>query len=124
PFRHISSLTVNFNHPISVISGTNRSGKSTILMAIACSHFNFIKRNSQNGNLERHTWSSLMQITNKDLQSQDWTYFITYKTGKKIETKRGQRKYTTKKWNGIGKKESQFKFRDVVFIDLDRILPA
>jgi len=124
PFRHIPSLTVNFNHPISVISGTNRSGKSTILMAIACSHFNFIKRNPQNGNLDRHTWSSLMQITNKDIPSEDWTYYITYKTGNKIETKRGQRKHTTKKWNGIGKKESQFKFRDVVFIDLDLILPA
>lgn len=124
PFRHIPSLTVNFNHPISVISGTNRSGKSTILMAIACSHFNFVKRNPQNGNLDRHTWSSLMQITNKDVQSEDWTYYITYKTGTKIETKRGQRKHTTKKWNGIGKKESQFQFRDVVFIDLDRILPA
>lgn len=124
PFRHIPSLTVNFNHPISIISGTNRSGKSTILMAIACSHFNFVKRNSQNGNLDRHTWSSLMHITNKDVQSEDWTYYITYKTGNKIETKRGQRKHTTKKWNGIGKKESQFKFRDVVFIDLDRILPA
>lgn len=124
PFRHIPSLTVNFNHPVSVISGTNRSGKSTILMAIACSHFNFIKRNPQNGNLDRHTWSSLMQFTSKDIQSQDWTYYITYKIGRKIETKRGQRKHTTKKWNGIGKKESQFKFRDVVFIDLDRILPA
>ncbi|AIY13877.1 AAA family ATPase [Cellulophaga baltica] len=124
PFRHIPSLTINFNHPLSVISGTNRSGKSTILMAIACSHFNFIKRNPQNGNLDRHTWSSLMQFTNKDLQSQDWTYYITYKIGRKIETKRGQRKHTTKKWNGIGKKESQFKFRDVIFIDLDRILPA
>lgn len=124
PFRHIKSLKVNFNHPISVISGTNRSGKSTILMSIACSHFNFIKRNSQNGNLERHTWSSLMQFTSKDIQKEDWTYHITYKIGNKIERKRGQRKKTTKKWNGIGKKESQFDFRDVVFIDLDRILPA
>lgn len=124
PFRHIPSLEVNFNHPLSVISGTNRSGKSTILMAIACSHFNFIKRNPQNGNLDRHTWSSLMQFTNKDEQLQDWTYYITYKIGKKIETKKGERKHTTKKWNGIGKKESQYKFRDVIFIDLDRILPA
>src|SRR5690606_14508702 len=72
-YRHIKSLKVNFNHPISVISGTNRSGKSTILMSIACSHFNFIKRNSQNGNLERHTWSSLMQFTSKDIQKEDWT---------------------------------------------------
>ena len=124
PFRHIKLLRVNFNHPISVISGTNRSGKSTILMAIACSHFNFIKRNTQNGNLERHTWSSLMQFTNRDIQTEDWTYYITYKIGNKIDRKRGQRKKTTKKWNGIGKKESQFDFRDVVFIDLDRILPA
>ncbi|UUV21730.1 AAA family ATPase [Paenimyroides aestuarii] len=124
PFRHIKSLKVNFNHPISVISGTNRSGKSTILMAIACSHFNFIKRNSQNGNLERHTWGSLMQFTNRDIQTEDWTYHITYKLGDKTERKRGQRKKTTKKWNGIGKKESQFDFRDVVFIDLDRISPA
>lgn len=124
PFRHIPNLTINFNHPISVISGTNRSGKSTVLMAIACSHYNFIKRNPQNGNLERHTWSSLMKFTSQDKQLHDWTYYITYKTGNKLETKRGQRKNSTKKWNGIGKKESQFDFRDVVFIDLDRILPA
>lgn len=124
PFRHIQSLKVHFNHPISVISGTNRSGKSTLLMAIACSHFNFVKRNPQNGNLERHTWSSLMQFTNKDLQTEDWTYYITYKLGDKNERKKGQRKKSTKKWNGIAKKESQFNFRDVVFIDLDRISPA
>lgn len=124
PFRHIKSLKIDFNHPISVISGTNRSGKSTLLMAIACSHFNFVKRNPQNGNLERHTWSSLMQFTNKDLQTEDWTYYITYKIGNKTERKRGQRKKSTKKWNGIAKKESQFDFRDVVFIDLDRISPA
>jgi predicted ATPase len=124
PFRHIQSLKVHFNHPISVISGTNRSGKSTLLMAIACSHFNFVKRNPQNGNLERHTWSSLMQFTNKDLQTEDWTYYITYKLGDKNDRKKGQRKKSTKKWNGIAKKESQFNFRDVVFIDLDRISPA
>lgn len=124
PFRHIADLTINFQHPITVISGTNRSGKSTILMALACSHFEFKKRNVHNGKLERQTWSSMMQFTTHDKQVRDWTYFITYKLGKKIETKRGQRKATTKKWNGIGKKESQFKGRQVFFIDLDRILPA
>lgn len=124
PFRHISDLKIEFKHPISVISGTNRSGKSTILMAIACSHFDFKKRNPKNGKLERNTWSSLMKITNHDVQKVDWTYYITYKTGSKVERKRGQRKKTTKKWNGIGKKESQFKMRQVIFIDLDRIVPA
>ena len=124
PFRHISSLHLKFETPISIISGTNRSGKSTVLMALACSHFNFKKRNPKNGILERHTWSSLMKFTNHDIQSTDWTYYITYKTGAKTERKRGQRKKVTKKWNGIGKKETQFKMRQVVFIDLDRIVPA
>lgn len=53
PFRHITDLTLNFVHPISVIAGTNRSGKSTVLMALACSHFEFKKRNVHNGLLER-----------------------------------------------------------------------
>src|SRR5690606_41883541 len=79
PFRHIKSLKVNFTHPISVFSGTNRSGKFTILMSIACSHFNFIKRNSQNGNLERHTCMSLMHFTSKDIHKEVRTYHITYK---------------------------------------------
>lgn len=124
PFRHIENLTVSFNHPISIVAGTNRSGKSTLLMALACSHFLFQKRNVQNGKLERHTWSSLMQFTNHDKQARDWTYHITYKLGEKIESKRGQRKSATQKWNGIGKKESQFKDRQVIFIDLDRVAPA
>jgi predicted ATP-dependent endonuclease of OLD family len=97
PFRHITDLTLNFIHPISVIAGTNRSGKSTVLMALACSHFDFQKRNVHNGVLQRHTWSSIMQFTSQDKQKIDWTYFITYKYGKKEETKRGQRKASTKK---------------------------
>lgn len=124
PFRHIADITLNFIHPISVIAGTNRSGKSTILMALACSHFDFKKRNIHNGYLERHTWSSIMQFTSQDKQKIDWTYFITYKLGNKEETKRGQRKASTKKWNGIGKKETQFTNRQVIFLDLDRISPA
>lgn len=124
PFRHIDNVTIEFKHPISVITGTNRSGKSTVLMALACSHFNFRKRNPKNGNLDRQTWSSLMKFTNHDHQQKDWTYYITYKFGNKLfERKRGQRKHSTNKWNGIGKKESQFKDREAIFIDLERMLP-
>lgn len=124
PFRHIRLLDIKFKHPISVISGVNRSGKSTVLMAIACSHFDFKKRNIQNGKLERHTWNSLMRFTSKDIQTGDWTYYMTYKLGAIELTRRGQRKVSSKKWNGIGKKESQFTGRQVVFVDLDRTLPA
>lgn len=124
PFRHIPKLEISFQSPISIIAGTNRSGKSTILMALACSHTDFQKRNPRNGILVRNTWSSLMKFTQHDLQTVDWKYSITYKTGKKVQSKDGMRKHTTKKWSGIGKKESQFKMREVVFIDLDRVMPA
>jgi hypothetical protein len=53
PFRHITELTLNFIHPISVIAGTNRSGKSTVLMALACSHFDFKKRTFQGATTRR-----------------------------------------------------------------------
>lgn len=124
PFRHIKDLELNFTNPITAISGTNRSGKSTILMALACSHLRFQKRDPKNGHLERQTWSSLMKFTIHDKQTEDWTYFMTVKTGGKVERKRGQRKKNTNKWNGIGKKESQFPNRQVIFSDLDRIVPA
>ncbi|GAA5187839.1 hypothetical protein GCM10023345_27440 [Acinetobacter kookii] len=66
-----------------------------------------------------------MKFTNHDRQTEDWTYHITYRKGTRLlPSKRGQRKAETNKWNGIGKKENQFDFRSVVYIDLDRVLPA
>ncbi len=123
-FKQIDDLSVNFTHPISVISGINRSGKTTILIAIACSHLKFKKRNIKNGNLERHTWSSFIKMTRRDLQENDWEYSITYKEGRRKVEKSGKRNSRTNKWSGIGKKESQFKDREVRFIDLSRMLPA
>ena len=123
-FRHISNLHVNFPSPVTVVSGSNRSGKTTLLLSIACSHFEFKKRNYSNGKLERQTWSDVLKFTNHDNQLSDWTYHLKIKTGSKSEEKRGQRKYRTKKWNGLGKKESQIKDVNVVYFDLDRILPA
>jgi predicted ATPase len=123
-FRHIKDLTLNFNTPVSVISGANRSGKTTVLLSIACSHFEFKKRNYANGKFERHTWSDVLKFTSHDVQNTDWTYYIKIKTGAKTEDRRGQRKSVTRKWNGVGKKESQITGVQVVYMDLDRILPA
>ena len=124
PFRSIDQLTIQFQHPVSVISGTNKIGKSTILLALACSHFEFHRRNTFTGKLERQTWSDVMKFTESDVQDVDWTYYLTIKTGDKTERKRGQRKHATKKWNGLGKKESQVKNVRSILIDIDRILPA
>ena len=123
-FRHIPSLTIDFKTPISVIAGNNKSGKTTTLLAIACSHFEFKKRNYKNGKLERQTWSKVLKFTGHDIQDKDWTYHLNIKTGDKTESRRGQRKKATKKWNGVGKKESQIKGVEAVYLDLDRILPA
>lgn len=111
-------------NPVTVISGSNKSGKTTALLSIACSHFEFKKRNYTNGKLERQTWKNVLKLTNHDTQGHDWTYHLQIKSGGKLEWKRGQRKLDTKKWNGLGKKESQIKNVDVVYLDLDRILPA
>lgn len=123
-FRHIKHLTLSFRTPVSVISGANKSGKTTVLLSIACSHFEFNKRDYTNGKASRHTWSNVLKFTSHDVQTSDWTYHLTIKSGAKRETRRGQRKAATKKWNGIGKKESQVKGVHVVYIDLERILPA
>ncbi len=123
-FRHIQSLVAEFKHPVSIIAGSNKSGKTTILLAIACSHFEFKKRNLSNGHVERHTWSDVIKSTPHDIQTEDWTYWLTTKTGARRDRRRGQRKALTNKWNGIGKKESQVKDVQAIYIDLDRVLPA
>ncbi len=132
-FRHIHNLKVEFSNPITVISGNNKSGKTSILLAIACSHFNFQKKDYANNRLKRTTWGDVMKFTNYDIQQQDWTYYVSYRIGSQlIDRRRGQRKHATKKWNGVAKKESQIgtpingvdSGRKVYFVDLERIIPA
>lgn len=123
-FRHIENLDVNFNNPITVIAGSNKSGKSTILMAIACSHLEFNKKSFNTGKIERRTWSAYIRFTTHDIQNCDWEYSILYKTGSKVSARQGKRKNSSRKWSGVGKKESQIKDRDVILLDVDRIVPA
>ena len=130
-FRHISNLTLPFNSPITVIAGNNKSGKTTVLMAIACSHFNFQRRNINNGDLERNTWGDIMKFTSNDDQA-TWTYHVKFRQGTVETSRQGQRKHNTKKWNGVAKKEGQIGAprgnnqagRQVTLIDLERIVPA
>ena len=130
-FRHISNVELKFINPITVISGSNCSGKTTALMAIACSHYHFMRRNVVNGNWERTRWGDLMRFTRHDVQHVDWTYYVTYRDGMyNSPEKRGQHK-TTGKWNGVAKKEGQIgtpstgaNGRKVYLIDLNRITPG
>ena len=133
-FRHIDDAELVFKNPVTVISGTNRSGKTSFLMAIACSHYHFMRRKVENGNVVRARWSDVMRFTSKDLQTHDWTYYVSYREGSNVVVdKRGQRKLNTKKWNGVAKKEGQIgrpshegdeTGRYVCFIDMNRINPG
>lgn len=132
-FRHITNLELHFNHPISIISGSNCSGKTSVLMTIACSHYNFDRKNVANGTWERATWSHLVRFTNHDVQAEDWIYHIEYREGDHQKNGREYRKYISKKWGGAGKKGGQIGKptnrhsaggRHVCLIDLNRINPG
>lgn len=123
-FRNISQLDIEFIHPITVLSGTNKIGKTSIMTMLACSHVDFQMRNVVTGQLERCTWSRLIRFTQHDDQAEDWKYKITYKRGRADEEREGRRLSITKKWSGVAKKESQIEDRRVVYIDVDRINPA
>lgn len=132
-FRHIRNLELRFIHPISVISGSNRSGKTSVLMTIACSHYNFDRKDVANGTWGRATWSHLVRFTNHDVQTEDWEYHIEYREGELTKDGRAYRKHISKKWGGAGKKEKQIGKpteghpdggRHVCLIDLNRINPC
>jgi hypothetical protein len=102
-------------------------------MAIACSYFNFDKKDISNGEWGRATWSKVVRFTNSDTQTEEWIYYIDFREGKrKITHKKGFRKEKTKKWGGIGKKEGQIGGKKkkgeesphVCLIDLERITPS
>ena len=132
-FRHINNLELRFRHPISIISGSNCSGKTSVLMTIACSHYNFERKNVANGTWGRATWSHLVRFTNHDIQTADWVYHIEYREGNRPKNGRGYRKHISKKWGGAGKKGGQIGKptnghpdggRHVCLIDLNRINPG
>lgn len=132
-FRHLHNVTVSFEHPITVISGSNRCGKTSLLMTIACSHYNFDRPDVVSGQIKRATWSDVVRFTYHDLQSTDWSYAVTYREGNRSNTLQGRRGMRSKKWSGVAKKDGQIGHptrtlpnggRHVCIIDLNRITPA
>ena len=127
-FRTLRNTTLEFRYPVTVITGNNCSGKTSVLMSIACSHYHFMRRNPVNGHLDRNTWGQIMQFTRKDIQAEDWVYYVTYREGNRhVSDKRGARRRATKKWSGVAKKESQIgpspQGRVVTLIDMERTVP-
>src|SRR3989339_1244271 len=80
-FRGISNLDLDFIHPLTVLTGTNKIGKTSILAMLACSHFEFQMRDMGTGLFNRCTWGRLIKFTKHDKQETDWEYKIRHKIG-------------------------------------------
>lgn len=132
-FRHIKGLEIEFDHPITILSGTNKIGKTSLLLLIACSHYNFLRVDSTKptSTIRRHTWKDVLQFTNYETSTRDYEYELSWRVGSDPRTGKSRRLHTSKSWSGVGKasrdpkrKNAQIRDRDVRFIDLERILPA
>src|ERR1700748_3103804 len=91
-FRHISNLDISFDHPVTVIAGTNKIGKTSSLLLIACSHYNFIKYDSTKPGtvLRRHTWRDVVTFTQYESATSDYSYELAWRVGP--ENRRGEGK--------------------------------
>jgi len=133
-FRHILNLEINFTHPISVISGSNKIGKTSILILLACSHEKFIKidSTSPNSDLREHVWKDVINFTKHESDTKDYSYKLSWRVGNSPpRSGEGKRLASSKAWSGLGKKSSardrvnaKIRDREVRMIDLERILPA
>ena len=132
-FRHITNLDLNFDHPVTVISGTNKIGKTSLLLLIACSHENFKKYDSTKPEtiLRKHSWRDVLSFTGYETSTRKYSYELFWRVGTNNRQGEGKRAIGRQSWTGLGKSSSDLsrinaKIRDkeVRLIDLERLLPA
>lgn len=132
-FRHLSDLTIDFEHPITVIAGTNKIGKTSLLLLLACSHERFMKLDSTTPapSLREHAWSDVLSFTSHETVNNDYSYELKWRVGTDNRSGEGKRLASTKAWSGLGKKSSdtsrmnaKIRDREVRFVDLERVLPG
>lgn len=132
-FRHINNLDIRFEHPITVISGTNKIGKTSLLLLLACSFEKFMKidSTSPNGELRPHEWKDVLRFTAHETASNDYQYELSWRVGTQKRSGVGKRLASSKSWSGLGKKSSdqtrinaKIRDREVRLIDLERLLPG
>lgn len=132
-FRRISNLEISFDHPITVISGTNKIGKTSILLLVACSFEKFMKVDATSpvGQVREHNWSDVLAFTKHENTGSDYSYEMDWRVGADSRHGEGKRLATSQAWSGLGKKSTdparlnaKIRDREVRFIDLERILPS
>lgn len=130
-FRHIENLKLVFEHPVTVLSGTNKIGKTSILLLLACSFERFMKidSTSPNGELREHAWKDVLFFTSQETASNDYSYELKWRVGTETREGEGKRLASSRAWSGLGKKGSdrinaKIRNREVRLIDLERVLPV
>lgn len=132
-FRHISNLEIEFTHPITAITGTNRSGKTSALLLLACSHEQFMRLDASSSSIgvREHNWSDVLSFTTHETVEDDYQYSMSWRRASQTLSGIGKRLHTSKAWSGLGKKSSdptrvnaKIRGREVRLIDLERLLPG
>lgn len=132
-FRNIKSLDISFEHPVTAITGVNKVGKTSLLLLIACSHYDFVKYDSTKPDTQRrrHTWKDVIPFTNHENSTRIYEYKLHWRVGHDLRMGTAKRLPTSKSWSGVGKASSdpkrrnaKIRDREVRLIDLERLLPA
>jgi predicted ATPase len=132
-FRHLSNIDIPLAHPITVISGSNKIGKTSILLLVACSFEKFMKVDSTApaGQLREHNWRDVLAFTNHETTTQDYSYELEWRVGTSNRNGTGKRLASSRAWSGLGKKSAdttrlnaKIRDREVRLIDLERVLPG
>ena len=132
-FRHITDLDMCFDSPVTVISGGNRIGKTSILLLIACSFENFrhIDSTKPETLFRPFSWRDVISFTRDEKDKGGYSYELYWRVGvSPIRHGEGKREMGKQSWTGLGKLShtgrvnAKIKNREVRFIDLDRVHPA
>lgn len=132
-FRHIRDLEIRFEHPVTVIAGTNKVGKTSLLLLLACSHEKFMKMDASSSSIgmREHGWSDVLSFTSHENVGSDYIYELGWRVGVEPRAGIGKRLASSQAWSGLGKKSSDAKRmnakirdREVRWVDLERILPG
>ncbi len=132
-FRHITNLEFTFDHSVTVISGTNKIGKTSLLLLIACSHENFLKYDATKPEtiLRNHTWRDVLTFTSYESSTRNYSYELFWRVGTDNRQGEGKRAANKQSWTGLGKLSSdvarmnaKIRTKEVRLIDLERLLPA
>jgi predicted ATPase len=130
-FRHIADLDITLDHPVTLLAGTNKVGKTSILLLLACSHEKFMRLDASKPEptWREHGWKDVLAFTSYENEANDYSYKLKWRLGTKVSTGEGKRLASSKAWSGLGKKakdrtNAKIKKREVRLIDLERLLPA